>query len=320
MYRFKNNLFRSNFRRSAFTLLEVTTALLLLSMILTSVMVLINRGVDSVVDMQLRQHAFELARSNMETLLSETRLSDMSEFGTSEMYPDVDWETIVEPFYEPVTNRMWIRAICSASYLDRTGEYQTVELEHWITNLTSAQIKQILAQQEIEAEYLSLLEGGEDSAIQETTLAYLESLGLDAAAYERFVEKQKRQKLEYITQNGFDGYDEFLEELKEEENIFLEELGMDFDGYNNFAATYVPQSTAEDDMLSEWEDSMDQADIDDPEYDKPRDPQNPETPQDPDKPKPKEQPLSDPGTIPWDKIPRKYWPIYEAVTGEKAPK
>ena len=104
-----------------------------------------NRYVDSVIDLQLRQEAFELARGNMEQLLAETKLSDIVEFGDSETNPDIEWQTFVEPFYEPITNQMWVRAVCSAGFTDSKGEFENIELEHWITNLNAAQVKQILA-------------------------------------------------------------------------------------------------------------------------------------------------------------------------------
>ena len=228
MCRFNDNLFTVRSHRPAFTLVEVGAALVLLSIILSSVMVLMNRYVDSVIELQLRQEAFELARGNMEQLLAESKLSDMAEFGDSEQNPEIEWQTLVEPFYEPVTDQMWIRAVCSAGFDDTKGEYQNIEMEHWITNLTAQQVEQILAQQQIEAEYMDLLADGEASAIEETTLAYLEKEGLDPEAYKRFIEQQKRKKLEYISEKGFEGYEEYLEKLGEEENKFLEKQGMDF--------------------------------------------------------------------------------------------
>lgn len=284
-------------RTSAFTMVEVVAALVLLSIILSSVMVLMNRYVASVIDLQLRQEAFELARGNMEQLLAETKLSDIVEFGDSETNPDIEWQTLVEPFYEPITNQMWIRAICSAGFDDSKGEYENIELEHWITNLTAAQVKQILAQQQVEAEYLDLLAGGEDSAIQETTLAYLEEEGLDHEAYKRFTEQQKRKKLEYISEKGFEGYEEYLEKLSEEENKFLEELGMDFDGYNEFAASYIPKAGASDPFSPDADDPTDPS----------PDPSEPDTPP------------SDDFKFDWANIPKELWPIIYQLTGEEPP-
>jgi hypothetical protein len=278
-------------------MIEVATALALLGIILGAVMTLMNRYVEAVMDMQLREQAFEIARDNMETLLAESRLSDTSEYGTSEIYPDIEWETVVEPFYEPVTNQMWIHAVCSAGFKDSKGEFQNVELEHWITNLTVAQVKQILAQQEVEAEYMDLLNGGEESAIQETTKAYLEEQGLDAQAYERLVDQQRQKKLEYISEKGFDGYEEFVEMLKAEENEFLEKLGMDFDGYNEFAAAYVPKSKFSEEPPSTDNDFG--GDTDSGTSDTPGS-GNPPT-------------ESSNEEIPWDQIPKEFWSLFKQL-------
>ena len=258
-----------NKNRPAFTLVEVVAALALLSIMISSVLVMMNNYVGAVIDMRLRQQAFELARSNMEMLLSESKLPDIYEYGESETNPDIQWETTVEPFYEPVKNRMWIRAVCSVFFVDSKGQDQDVELEHWITNLTAAQIKQILAQQQVEEEYMSLLQEGQYTDIQQTTLAYLEQESLDVEAYKDFLEQQRRQKLEYLDKNGMKGYDEFLEELEEEENIFLENLGMDFDDYNdNFVPNYVPSVT--ENQPDDFDPDPDRPDPDpDPDPDRP---------------------------------------------------
>ena len=78
MFRFKKNLLDPIRAQRAFTMVEVVAALVLLSMILSSVMVLMNRYVDSVIDLELRAEAFELARGNMEQLLAESKLSDIT--------------------------------------------------------------------------------------------------------------------------------------------------------------------------------------------------------------------------------------------------
>ena len=298
MCHFNDNLFRARSHRPAFTMVEVVAALVLLSMILSSVMVLMNRYVDSVIDLELRQEAFELARGNMEQLLAESKLSDIVEFGDSEQNPEIEWQTLVEPFYEPVTDQMWIRAVCSAGFDDSKGEYENIELEHWITGLTAAQVKQILAQQQVEAEYLDLLAGGEDSAIQETTSAYLKEEGLDHEAYDRFAEQQKRKKLEYITEKGFEGYEEYLEKLSEEENKFLEELGMDFEGYNEFATVYVSKAEANDPFLPDADDPSERDQDDSSEGD---------------------TPPSDDYGIDWNRIPPELIPLIEQLLGIKRP-
>ena len=240
MYHFKNNLLSDKTPGRAFTLVEVVAAVALLAIMISSVLVLMNNFVDAVIDMRLRQQAFDLARTNMETLLSESRLSDMAESDISETNPDIRWETVVEPFYEPINYSMWVRAVCSAMFIDSKGQDQTIELEHWVTNLNAAQIKQILEQQRLEAEYLDLLQAGQYSDIQETTIACLGQQGLNVEAYKDFLERQRRQKLEYLGENEMVDWGEFLQQLEDEENEFLEyEIGMDFDVYNECAENYI---------------------------------------------------------------------------------
>jgi hypothetical protein len=242
MCHFRNNL--KNGRRSAFTLVEVAVTILVVALIVGSAMTILDRLVGAMADMHLRGEAFEIARQKMEGLLSETNISDKSEYGTSDLYPEIQWQTVVEPFYEPINNTMWIRAVCSAGFNDSKGQYQSIDLEHWITNLSAELIRQIVQQQKTEQEYLDLLSDTEASAIEETTIAYLAQAGLDVDKYTDFLLQQRRKKLDYIAKNGFGGgYEALLEELQQEEDRFLLGLGMDFAAYNNFAKTYVPQSS-----------------------------------------------------------------------------
>jgi len=141
--------------RYAFTLLEAVVAIAILAAIISSVMTVMNRCISAVIDSRLQMQAFEVARENMEKLLASDSVSDMTEFGTSEKYPDIEWETSVEHFYEPITNRMWIQANCSATYTDSKNQSQTITLTHWITDLTKQQVKQILDQLKREEEYLA---------------------------------------------------------------------------------------------------------------------------------------------------------------------
>lgn len=236
----------------AFTLVEVAVAIVVIALVVGTATVILDNLVGAMLDIRLQTDAFETVRQNMETLLSLPRVQDTVEYGVSEIYPEIQWQTVIEPFYEPITNAMWLRAICSAGYTDSKGQYQEVELEHWLTNLPGNVVRQILQQQRAEEEYLDLLSGtasGQaEAALQETTIAYLEQAGLDVDAYTSFIERQRRRKLDYIAQKGFDdGYFDFLEELRQEENRFLEGLGMDFDKYNIFADTYVPDGAGWDD-------------------------------------------------------------------------
>jgi hypothetical protein len=103
----------------------------------------------------MHMQAFEVARKNMEELLTSDLVEESVEYGNSERYPDIQWETVVESFYEPLTDKMWIQAICSAEYTDSEGEVRKIELTHWLTDLTKAQTQQILARQEEEQERLA---------------------------------------------------------------------------------------------------------------------------------------------------------------------
>ena len=129
--------------RKAFTLVEVLTALAILAFISSSVVGVINRCTASAADSVLRIQAFGIARENMEKLLASDSVTEMVEYGTSEKFPAIQWETKVEVFSEPLNSTMWARGTCSADYTDTEGEEQTVELTHWLTDLTDAQMLKI---------------------------------------------------------------------------------------------------------------------------------------------------------------------------------
>ena len=145
---FKKISLQQTFNARGFSLIEVTTALLILAIIGTSVLVVVNRAIESVIDSQLKMEAFELARENMENILASSSVKESIEYGISEINPDIEWETAIENFYEPTTNRMWIRARCSVSYFDSKDAEQKVELEHWLTSLSKQQMLQILEQEQ----------------------------------------------------------------------------------------------------------------------------------------------------------------------------
>ena len=127
-----------------FSLPEVMAAVTILALISTSVWVVINRCMASAADSVLRMQAFEIARENMEKLLVSDSVAEQVEYGSSDEYPDIEWQTVVEMFYEPLTSRAWIRAVCSAEYTDIAGDVQTVELTHWLTDLTKEQLIRIM--------------------------------------------------------------------------------------------------------------------------------------------------------------------------------
>ena len=154
-------------REKAFSLAETVAALMILAFMSTSLLVVINNYMASAADSVMSMQAFEVVRNNMETLLTSSSLEESVEYGTSEIYPDIQWETSVEMFYEPLNAKMWIQAVCSAEYTDSEGEVQTIELTHWLTDLTKAQSQQLLAQQERDREMLAgeIIETLEEAAI-----------------------------------------------------------------------------------------------------------------------------------------------------------
>jgi hypothetical protein len=100
--------------------------------------------------------AFEIARENMEKLLGLTSVEEKGEYGVNEQYPDIRWQTTVESFYEPLTSRAWVRAVCSAEYTDSAGETKSVELTHWLTDLTEEQTKMLMERKELQGKQLSI--------------------------------------------------------------------------------------------------------------------------------------------------------------------
>jgi len=153
-------------RKKAFSLVEVLMAVAILALTCSSVLVVIDRCVASATESALRMRAFEVARDNMEKLLASSSVKESIEYGQSEKYPDIGWQTVVETFYEPITARMWIRGVCSAQYTDSDDEEQTIELTHWLTDLTKEQLLQIEQRDEEELEDLAaeLIETLEDAA------------------------------------------------------------------------------------------------------------------------------------------------------------
>jgi hypothetical protein len=98
--------------------------------------------------MSLRMQAFEVAREKMETLLSRSSVRETVDYGTSLKYPHINWEMNVETFTEPISSEMWVRAVCSAEYIDSEGLEQKVNLSHWLTNVSKKQIMQLLKELE----------------------------------------------------------------------------------------------------------------------------------------------------------------------------
>jgi hypothetical protein len=155
-------------KHRAFTLVESMAAVALLAFIGASVWLVLERCTASAADSIQRMRAFEIAHENMEKLLGLDSVQEKTEYGISEKFQDIRWQTSVEGFYEPIKSHMWARAVCSAEYTDSGGETKNVELTHWLTRLTDAQsqqliersamqkkllIKYVIATEELAAEY-----------------------------------------------------------------------------------------------------------------------------------------------------------------------
>jgi prepilin-type N-terminal cleavage/methylation domain-containing protein len=169
------------FAKKAFSLIEVVAALVILAIASSTILVVLNRCVASAANSALKMRAFEVARENMEKLLASDLVKETADFGTSDKYPEINWQTVVETFYEPITSRMWVRAVCSAGYGDASGQTQTVELTHWLTNVTKKQLLEILKGQENEQQVLAdeLIDSIEQAA---------EYAGVDVETVQRWVE------------------------------------------------------------------------------------------------------------------------------------
>ena len=141
-------------RFRAFTLVESMAAVALLAFIGASVWLILARCTASAADSIQRMRAFEIAHENMEKLLGSDSVEEKTEYGISEKFQDIRWQTSVESFSEPVTSRMWARAVCSAEYTDSGGETKSVELTHWLTGLTAAQSAQLAARSEMQKKLL----------------------------------------------------------------------------------------------------------------------------------------------------------------------
>lgn len=191
-YSSEKNLLFASLTYRGFTLVEVMGALVILALVSSSVVVVINRCMASAADMELRIQAFELARQNMEKLLTSDSAKEMVEYGTSYKYPEIQWQNVVETFYEPVASKMWLRAVCSAEYYDTEGELQTVELTHWLSALTEKQVSQLLEQRQRLKERLA--ERGELFATVEEAAEYAR---VDVETIEQWVENGM-----FITDDG----------------------------------------------------------------------------------------------------------------------
>ena len=163
---------RERFFHKAFSLMETITALTILAFISTSVLVVIDRCMAATADSALRMQAFEVARENMEKLLASDSVQETAEYGYSDKYPEIQWQSTVESFSGPSSlsearSPGWVRAICSAGYTDMAGEEQKIELVHWLTDLTKKQWDQIAEEKRKEEEMLAQMTEEERARWQE---------------------------------------------------------------------------------------------------------------------------------------------------------
>jgi type II secretory pathway component PulJ len=206
---------------AGFTFVEVVAALIILTIMTSSVLLVVNRCLKATSDETLRMRAFEIARENMEKLLAADTVQETFEQGTDEVNPAIQWQTVVEPFYEPATARMWMRAVCSATYTDWHDEPQTVEFAHWLTDVTKEQMLNII--QRKDQEFKSRLT---EQQIQQFVQDHIDGVPTDylLQMYNEITNQQK--SLEEITDPGEirnyilnylkDGHEELYADLYEQ--------------------------------------------------------------------------------------------------------
>ncbi len=187
------NTTRYGLWNSGFSLIETMAALTILSIISVAILVIINRSMASASDSIIRMRAFEVARENMEILLTSESISESVEYGHNEKYPEVKWQTAVEAFFEPVTSQMWIQGVCSAEYVDSAGEEQKVELTNWLTNLTAKDALKMLQLRHESGDTLdghiigSLEEAAEYLGVDKKTILAWEAAGMVKSEDGRYV-------------------------------------------------------------------------------------------------------------------------------------
>jgi Tfp pilus assembly protein PilV len=130
-------------RPSGFTLVEAMASVTLLAFIGAGVWIVVEQCSISAADSAQKMRAFETARDNMEKLLAGTAVEESTEYGTSEQYPDIRWQTTVETFYMPANSKIWVRAVASVDYTDSSGKTQTISLTNWLTELSDDQVTQL---------------------------------------------------------------------------------------------------------------------------------------------------------------------------------
>jgi hypothetical protein len=129
-------------------------AVALLAFIGASVWVVLERCTASAADTTQQMRAFEIARENMEKVLGADSVQESTEYGISEKFPDIRWQTTIESFPMPVGSNMWVRAVCTAEYTATDGTPKNVELTNWLTNLSNEQTSQLMARSALQKQLL----------------------------------------------------------------------------------------------------------------------------------------------------------------------
>lgn len=174
--------------RGGFTLIEMIVSMLLLGMIGGRVMITIDRCMDAAQELALRRQAFSVARENLEQVLTRLSLEEGIEQGTSDVYPAITWETTLETFGEPVSGKTWARVICSASFEDEAEETQTVELTHWLTEVTEEGADNSNSSEAAADREFTYDEALDYAGVNEQTLAQWVEAGLKQSADGTFIE------------------------------------------------------------------------------------------------------------------------------------
>lgn len=168
MYCSEDNMSAQGKRPAGFSLLEVVVALGVLATICSTVLVVMNRCIAATIDSRTKMEAFKIVRENMEKVLGADFVTLTAEMGVSQTNPDIEWQTVVETFNEPVEAGMWLQAVCSATYTDSAAQKQTIELVHWLTDLSRRDQQLMQKQRERELEYLEQF-GLDEFGLEKTT-------------------------------------------------------------------------------------------------------------------------------------------------------
>ena len=245
----KKNLFTVSHKASAFTLIEVMAAVLILSLITSSVLTIMNRCISATIDSRKKMLAFELARENMETLLSASSMREKNEFGVSHLDPEIEWETIIETTSVSGSNKLYLQAVCSATYIDTEGESQKIEFTHWITKLSAKHIAMIKNRDKLELEHFDRIEYDKFlQFLRKEILSYLGTSRQDASEYRDLLKELNDEKSEFIEKTrrfDDDAYDEFIESQTDQETDFLVPDYLTFEEYDLFREIATKKFEAE---------------------------------------------------------------------------